>query len=520
LSAGRWWFPIARRAGSPAALAALAAGVALTHHAFSGSTLAEDEAHYWEWSRRPGWSYATKGPGIAWAIRAATALLGDTELAVRLPSLVALVLGILGAARLARESVDDPEAPFVAALLYLGAPALVISGFFATIDAPYLACWAWACVFALRALRRDAPRAWIGFGAMIALGFLFKYTIVLLIPGALAAMVLARRRHGAWFALGMTAASIGLAPVILWNARHGWITARHLLGHLGAPGGDVAPGSAEPWTPLWTLEFVALQLVVCGPALALGVIGLVRRRNDPATRSLALFALPVLTLYLGVSFVTRTEGNWAIAGVVALIPIAAHLVVVGVRAGSHAVRTLWGAALVMGVAGLMLVPAAPHLATRRVIGPLVPAARFHGMREHAEHARRVLEDLGDRSARNPFVMSAHYGRASQLAFYLDAGTEVYCAGAALGGRRTQYDLWSATDLSDPRTHARLLGRDALLMGGSEEKWRTLFARVEPIGALDAEPVEDRVSFLGFGFTGAASGAETPGPDARDEEQTP
>jgi hypothetical protein len=49
-------------------------------------TLIEDEAHYWEWSRRLEWSYYTKGPGVAWSIAAATRLLGDHEFAVRLPA--------------------------------------------------------------------------------------------------------------------------------------------------------------------------------------------------------------------------------------------------------------------------------------------------------------------------------------------------------------------------------------------------------------------------------------------------
>jgi len=30
--------------------------------------LSPDEAHYWEWSRRPGLSYYSKGPLVAWII--------------------------------------------------------------------------------------------------------------------------------------------------------------------------------------------------------------------------------------------------------------------------------------------------------------------------------------------------------------------------------------------------------------------------------------------------------------------
>src|SRR3954465_10610854 len=47
------------------------------------SDLSFDEAHYWMWSERPAPAYFSKGPGIAFAIRASTALFGATEFGVR-----------------------------------------------------------------------------------------------------------------------------------------------------------------------------------------------------------------------------------------------------------------------------------------------------------------------------------------------------------------------------------------------------------------------------------------------------
>src|SRR6267378_3769554 len=41
-----------------------------------GSDLAFDEAHYWMWSERLAPAYFSKGPGVAFAIRAGTALFG------------------------------------------------------------------------------------------------------------------------------------------------------------------------------------------------------------------------------------------------------------------------------------------------------------------------------------------------------------------------------------------------------------------------------------------------------------
>src|SRR4030081_4162922 len=45
--------------------------------------LAFDEAHYWMWSERLAPAYFSKGPGVAFAIRAGTALFGDNEFGVR-----------------------------------------------------------------------------------------------------------------------------------------------------------------------------------------------------------------------------------------------------------------------------------------------------------------------------------------------------------------------------------------------------------------------------------------------------
>src|SRR3954464_1600358 len=47
------------------------------------SDLSFDEAHYWMWSERLAPTYFSKGPGIAFAIRASTAVFGANEFGVR-----------------------------------------------------------------------------------------------------------------------------------------------------------------------------------------------------------------------------------------------------------------------------------------------------------------------------------------------------------------------------------------------------------------------------------------------------
>src|SRR4051794_10438605 len=80
--------------------AVLILGAAGLHLAYLGYhcplDLAPDEAHYWDWARHLDWSYYSKGPLVAWLIRASCELVGpwseqhtgSLAFAVRLPAVV------------------------------------------------------------------------------------------------------------------------------------------------------------------------------------------------------------------------------------------------------------------------------------------------------------------------------------------------------------------------------------------------------------------------------------------------
>lgn len=482
-------------------------------------TLAEDEAHYWEWSRRLDWSYYSKGPGVAWIIAASTNLLGNTEFAVRLPALIASTLGSIAILKTAQIAYNDPITNFVSALLWLCVPGLAIAGFVMTIDAPYTACWAWATYFATKALLQNNPRAWLPFGLMIALGFLFKYTILLLIPGALLAALLIKpnppnpppppnKEHHKYFALGMTLALLGLLPVLIWNANHDWATVRHLLGHLGLTGGDTEFTNTTkiPWTPLWTLEYIILQIAIGAGVLFLALFALpntkkyANTQTQNATKTLWLLALPIFAFYGAVSLITQTEGNWALAGFVSIIPPAAWAAIDGTKRKDHPVKIAWGASIFIGITALLFFPAATWASKRAIVGQYIPISRLTGMREHAQAAQNILDDLQQQTGQTPIVLTEHYGRASQLAFYLKNHPTTYCISALVGGRKTQYDMWPSTNLTNPKTLAPLQGKPALLMGGQIAQWTPAFDQVKDIGQLDHEPVDNRTSYIGYNFS--------------------
>lgn len=496
----------------PAMIGVLLIARAAWHIFVSDLNLLEDEAHYWEWSRRIDWSYYSKGPGVAWSIWASTRIFGGSEWAIRLPAIVSTAIGMLGAAKAAQWAFPKrPELRAASALLYALVPGFAISSMIMTIDAPYVACWMWAGAFAFRAIQTGSIKVWAAFGITIAIGFLFKYTILLLLPGVILAALLTRSRRRDIRPMGLATAgllaSMGLVPVLIWNAGRDWPTVRHLLGHLGMRGGDVATTNGH-WSALWLPEFLVVQGFVSGPVILLAAFGWLRVRNNnhdvtrTAFQILGSLAVPIYVFYFAVSLKTQTEGNWAMAGAATLSPLAALTVLDGVQRTKHTIRFLWGASIVGGTICILMFPGMRFVSERRVIGPLVPLYRFTGMHEHAAAASTQLEQIQSSTGLRPFVLSSHYGRASQLAYYLPGQPTVYCASPMLGGRKTQYDLWSDTALSDPKVIQELLGRPALLFGGTAEQWSTGFDTVRDIGPLLGEPKPDqRSTFIAAGFNG-------------------
>lgn len=505
----REWAPWAR-GWTPVLLFVL--GISLVRLVYmiwlSPYTLAEDEAHYWEWSRHLDWSYYSKGPGVSWAIALSTGIFGDSEWAVRLPAIVAAAVGSLASALTARTVFADKRSGWVAAVLYQCVPPFSLLGFLMTIDGPFLAAWAVACTAAVKAARTRAPRWLIAVGLALAVGFLFKYTIVLLAGGLIIAAVWGRRtvRFPAWaWVAAILAFALGLVPVIIWNAGEDWVTVRHLLGHLGVKGGDMPATQGEGgwhYSPLWTLTYMGM-LLLAGPPLLLGVYSAVKNRgSDVGVGVLTAASVPVLVFYLLVTFVAEAEGNWALGGFVGLVPLAAGVIPRALDRRFIPLRAGWRLSIVAGVCTLVALPMAPVLARVPTVGQLIPVHRLSGMRTLASGAEARLEELKAQTGREPFLMADHYGRASQLAFYVEGQPTVYAAGSMTrSGRRSQYDLWPETDLRNHETIERLNGRPALLFGADQAFWRSAFETVEEIPALAGEPKRGIKTFLATGFRG-------------------
>jgi 4-amino-4-deoxy-L-arabinose transferase-like glycosyltransferase len=507
-----WWNAIAKAHSMVWVIILVILALRILWQYFSPYTLIEDEAHYWEWSRHLDWSYYSKGPGVAWIILASTQILGTSEFAIRIPAAIAAAVGTYAVAKTTKDHFDDQRLVFISAILFACVPGFAVAAMVMTIDSPYIACWALASLFALRAILKGSNASWIHFGVWIAIGFIFKYTILLLLPGVLLAMLVTKNHrpkiNPRFLTLSLLIALVGFLPVVIWNAGHDWATVRHLLGHLGVHGGDTEPTAAfgrEPWTIMWMLEYIGLQILVGGPVALLALFAWINAKKHAnketqlVIKAMIALGAPILAFYFLISLKAQTEGNWAMGGFVTLIPPAAWAALDGVRRRDHPVKFAWGAAIFMGVAILLLFPGAHWLSSRPFVGKYVPLYRMVGMRELAQETQIIIDQLKESTGLEPLVMSEHYGKASQLAFYLDGRPTVYTTSAQVGGRKTQYDMWTQTDLSNPETLAPLLGRPGILFGGRPDQWSYAFDELTDIGPLEHEPKHHRTTYTGINF---------------------
>lgn len=192
-----------------------------------GPELLKEEAYYWTYAQHLDIGYLDHPPMVAWLIWLSTKIFGTTEFAVRFPAWLSWLIASVFVFKLSKNLYGGGVARR-SLLVFAVLPVFFIFGFMMTPDAPLIPCWAAALYYLERALRGNRNRAWLGVGAAFGLGLLCKYTIGLLGLATLVYVLLDRpSRH--WLLrpepyLGAALTVALFSPVIVWNARHEWIS--------------------------------------------------------------------------------------------------------------------------------------------------------------------------------------------------------------------------------------------------------------------------------------------------------
>ncbi len=395
--------------------------------------LSPDEAYYQMWSERLDWAYYSKGPGVAVAIRAGTALFGKSEFGIRFFSpLLALGTSLVLLA-FSRRLYGDAVAVWTVVTLNL-IPIFQVGSLLMTIDPLSVFFWTGGMFSAWLALERRRVRLpyWLLTGLCVGLGFLSKYTNAMELLGIVLAMLGAPRWRREFrqpgFYLMLLVAVIVSSPPVFWNASHAWITLNHLHDR-----GRLGTAFDQPFKEFF--DFLGGHLGVYSPLVLAALVTAipwgwrvafprpaVPGAPDPATektRFLLAFSLPLIVLYTLLAFKTAGEPNWTAPGFVSLSVLSVALWHARARYSRPlAVYAIAALALALVLGALIL----DTDLTRRAGVPWAyakdPGARLLGWRSTAQSIANFRRDEERELGAPVFLIAGRYQLAAELNFYL------------------------------------------------------------------------------------------------------
>jgi 4-amino-4-deoxy-L-arabinose transferase-like glycosyltransferase len=478
------------------ALGGLAALTLVRLLAAAYAPLSPDEAYYWVWSRALAAGYLDHPPMVALWIRLGTAIAGPTPLGVRL---LAPLSGAVGAVLLwqaARDLLGPGPAGLRAALLLNAMLLFGVGAVTMTPDTPLLFFWTAGLWAMARLIATGRAGWWWAVGAACGLALFSKYTAVLL-PGGIGLWLLVARGQWRWLRRpqpwGAAVLALGLfAPVVWWNALHGWVSfakqgGRNFVFHPARAAGflgELMAGQAGLVTPLIFVLCVAGAVMVARRAA---------RERDAGDVLLAALILPSVALFVEHALGDRVQPNWPAI----LYPAAA---IAACLAAPRLFRALFVPGLVLGFALTAVVYAQSALALFALPVGLDPTLRLSGGFAGLAQAASALAVQKGAS----FVAADDYGPAALLAFDAPACGSVI----ALGPRWTLFAL--------PDGRQAMAGRRGLLLRSthrhtppSMRDWASLAA----IGTLSrsrgGEVAETYTVFEGIGRDGSEGAALLP-----------
>ena len=230
-----------------------------------------DELYFLACGRRLAWGYPDQLPLTPFLARVSELVDPHSTLALRLPAVLMMVGVTALSALIARDLGGGPFARVLTALAVGTGDLVLLSGHFLATSTTDLTVWVGLTAIAVRLLRTGERRWWLGFGAVLGVGLLNKQLPLLLTVAFVAGILLTPTARallrGPWPWVGAALAAGCWAPVLVWQARHGWpqlTLAGQIHDEYGQLGerigfwaqqlGIFSPGAALLWiTGLWWL---------------------------------------------------------------------------------------------------------------------------------------------------------------------------------------------------------------------------------------------------------------------------
>jgi 4-amino-4-deoxy-L-arabinose transferase-like glycosyltransferase len=375
-----------------------------------------DEAYYWTWSQHLAGGYYDHPPGVAFVIRLGTLIAGDTELGVRLVSIL-LALPMSFAVYRTAAILFGGQRTAASATILLNVTLMVAVGtLIVTPDSPLLVASSFVLFFLAKVLETGRGVWWLAVGVAVGMALLAKYTALFFGPAILIWLVSVPKMRkwliSPWPYLGGIIAFAIFSPVIFWNADHHWVSFIKQMGR----------SRVVDFRPAFLGELIPTQIAFATPLVfilgAMGLYAMLRRDSGAfAARALINAIFWTIVLYFAWhSLHARVEANW-FAPVYPAFAIAAAVAAHLTRWQERAQRLAGFCLRWAPPTGILMFAA---LIVQANTGVLSGFRRDATVRSVGVGWRQLAQEIEAVRARNQAscVLAPDYGTTSWLAFYL------------------------------------------------------------------------------------------------------
>jgi 4-amino-4-deoxy-L-arabinose transferase-like glycosyltransferase len=283
-----------------------------------------DESYYWGWAQSFEFGYYSKPPMVAWLIMATTSLLGDSELAIKIGSILVYPITTIVVYKIALELFDAKSA-FYSGLVFFTLPSIWLSSMIISTDVVLLLFWSLTILFFIKALKYEELRYWVLAGVFAGLGLLSKYNMILFLFSVFTILSIFKeyRKHlkQKELYITMAVAVVVFLPNLLWQYNNDFISFAHTS--------EISQMDRELFHPNKMFEFLGAQFGVFGPILfaTLLIILFKYKSLSHQQKILFWFSVPFLIFITTLSLLSRAFANWAAPTyVAATIIVVAYLV--------------------------------------------------------------------------------------------------------------------------------------------------------------------------------------------------
>ena len=299
--------------------------------------LGGDEAHYALYGLMPDWSYFDHPPMVGWlqaipmwfAPYDWSARLVPIGLYILLNTLLYRVTIELFCKRSANSDWQHPQPSdehshwlgFWSLAVLNSCLILVLMGMAMLPDNPLMVISLALILTVIKLLETNEFKTWLMLGFLIGLAALSKYTAVTLVISLVLVMLVEKRwdwliQKGLWSAVAI--ATLMITPVLYWNAQHDWASFLYQINH--GTGHATWEFDSLVRTQLTQLASYTPVIFIIGWWMMLKPA----HYQDPRTRLLLLFALPVTALFAWGSGYEESLPHWVSLSWLLLIPIIVH----------------------------------------------------------------------------------------------------------------------------------------------------------------------------------------------------